>query len=190
MNAIFSAIFIASALILCIAGPNAFLPALLNGAKEAAITCLTLFCIYSLWMGLSHVASDAGINDAVARLLRPACYKFFRTRSALGAQYAAMNVTCNVLGLGGAATPFGVKAMKAFDGEGNIFGRNLLFIINATSVQIVPSTVIALRASYQSAAPADIFAPALLTTAICTGMAVILYFLSDKLCRSLSRRSS
>ena len=189
MNAIFTAIFIAAAVLICIAEPNAFLPALLGGAREAAITCLTLFCIYSLWMGLSRVAEDAGINGVIAKKMQPVCFKFFRTKSALGAQYAAMNVTCNALGLGGAATPYGVRAMKVFDGEGNFFGRNLLFILNATSVQIIPSTVIALRASFESASPADVFAPALITTVLCTGTAVILYFVCDKACRSLSRRS-
>lgn len=190
MNVIFTAIFITSALILCVADPNAFIPALLDGARDAATTCLTLFCIYAVWTGLSRVADDAGINGAIAKKMYPFCRKFFKTNSAEGGRYAAMNLTCNVLGLGGAATPFGIKAMKAFDGEGNTFGRNLLFILNAASVQIIPSTIIALRASYGSASPADVFAPAILTTLICTGTAVGLYFLYDKLCRSLSRHSS
>ena len=190
MNAIFTAVFIASAILLCFAGPNAFLPALLDGAEQAATTFLTLFCIYTVWMGLSRVAADSGINGAIAKKMQPLCFKVFRTKSAFGAQYAAMNITCNVLGLGGAATPFGIKAMKQFDDEGNLFGRNLLFILNATSVQIIPSTVIALRTSFSSASPADVFAPALITTAICTGTAVALYFFTDKICRSLSRRSS
>lgn len=189
MNAIFTAIFIASAILLCIAGPNEFLPALLDGARDAAVACLTLFCIYSLWMGLSRVADDAGINGAIANKLKPLCFKIFRTRDTSAAQYAAINVTCNILGLGGAATPYGIKAMQTLDAGGNIFGRNLLFILNATSVQIIPSTVIALRASFESLSPADVFAPAIVTTLICTGTAVILYFAADRVCRSLSRRS-
>lgn len=190
MNVIFTAIFIAAAAILCIADPNAFLPALLDGAKQTAETCLTLFCIYAVWMGLSRVAADAGIDRAIAGKMQPLCFKLFRTKNTLAAQYAAMNLTCNLLGVGGAATPYGIKAVRSMDGDGNIFGRNLMFLLNAASVQIIPSTVIALRAAYDSASPADIFAPAIITTAVCTGAAVALYFSADKICRSLFRRSS
>ena len=190
MNVIFTAIFVAAAAILCIADPNAFLPALLDGAKQAAVTCLTLFCIYAVWMGLSRVAAEAGIDRAVAGKMRPLCFKLFRTKNALATQYAAMNLACNLLGVGGAATHYGIKAIRALDGDGNIFGRNLVFLLNAASVQLIPSTVIALRASYGSASPTDIFVPAIITTAICTGTAVALYFLADRICRSLFRRSS
>lgn len=190
MNIIFTAIFLASAIVLCIVDADAFLPALLDGAGDAAVTALTLFCIYAVWMGLSRVAEDAGINQAIAKKAQPLCFKILKTRSREGARYAAMNITCNVIGLGGAATPFGIKAMRELDKEGNTFGNGLIFILNATSVQIVPSTVIALRASLGSAAPADIFVPAIITTLICTGSAVILYFMAEKIWHLSSRRSS
>ncbi len=183
MNAIFTAVFIASGLIMCATSPQSFISSLLSGADTAARTALTLFCVYSVWMGLSRVAEDAGINAFIAKKLQPLCTKFFKTKSVSGGQYAAMNVTCNLLGLGGAATPFGVKAIKRFDAEGNMYGRNMLFIINAASVQIIPSTVISMRAAYGSADPADVFLPALIATAVCTGGAVLAYALLSKLCR-------
>lgn len=175
---------ISSAIMLCFTGPDAFVPALLSGAREAASSCITLFCIYAVWMGLSRVSEDAGINRAIAKKMQPVCKKIFRAKGASGGEYAAMNLTCNILGLGGAATPYGVKACREFDAEGNLFGRNLVFILNAASVQIVPSTIISLRASYGSAAPADIFVPSVICTAACTGLAVALYLLYCKICRS------
>ncbi len=191
MNAIFTAIFVSSAIMLCITDANAFLPALLGGAEKALTSFAALCCIYMAWMGLSRVAEDAGITRAAAKKLQPLCGRLFRTKNQSGCEYAAMNLTCNMLGLGGAATPYGIKAMREFSGEGNIFGRNMMFILNAASVQIIPSTVIALRASYESSAPADIFLPALITTVVCTGAACALLFATDKLsCLLSSRRSS
>ena len=189
MNVIFTAVFLASAAVLCISSPDNFIPALLDGAQKSAAACLTLFGVYAVWMGLSRVAAEAGINGAIARKLRPFCFKLFRTKDEKGAQYAAMNITCNLLGLGGAATPFGIKAAGQFEAEGNKFAANMLFIVNATSVQLIPSTVISLRAAEGSASPADIFLPALITTAVCTGLAVTIYMLCGRSCQSSSLRS-
>lgn len=189
MNVIFAAVTLASAVILAFSDAEAFLPALIDGAEKTASTCLTLFCIYAVWMGLSKVSEDAGINSAIAKKARPLCFKIFRTRDEAAAEHAAMNITCNVIGLGGAATPYGIRAMREFDGRKNYYAKGLLFVLNATSVQIVPSTVIAIRAAAGSISPADIFGPALLTSLICTGGAVILYILSDKIWHLSSRRS-
>ena len=174
--------FIASAA-LCIIRPDSFLPALIEGAGRAVTSFASLFCVYALWMGLSKVCEDANITAWLANKLAPLTGRIFRTKNKSGAQYASMNVCCNMIGLGGAATPYGIKAMKEFDGDGNLYGRNLLFILNATSVQIFPATVIGLRAAGGSASAADIFLPALITTAICTGLAVALYILANKLWR-------
>lgn len=190
MNVIFTAVFLASAAVLCFAAPDKFLPALLNGARQAASSFVTLACIYAVWSGLSRVAEDAGISAAIAKRLRPACFKFFKTKSCRAADRASMNIACNMFGLGGAATPYGVAAAQAFDREGNLFGRNLLFILNACSVQIIPATTIALRAAAGGTSPADIFLPAVICTAVCTGTAVAAYFAANAACRSSSRRYS
>lgn len=166
---------------MCISSPADFLPAMLDGGLNAAKTCLTLFCIYAVWMGLSAVAEDCGITRRAARLLAPACTKFFRTDDEKAVENIAMNLSCNLLGIGGAATPFAVRAIERLESSGNTFAQNLLFIVNATSIQLLPTTVITLRAAAGSAAAYDIFAPSLLATIVSTGSAVILYFVIDKL---------
>lgn len=180
MNIIFCAVMIAGGAIMCAVSPDGFLTALLRGTEKAASSTLTLGCIYALWTGLTQVADDAGVNAAIAKGLSPICHRLFATKSAEGAHAAALNLSCNIFGLGGAATPFGLKASALFDGEGNVYGRNMLFILNACSVQLVPSTVIALRASAGSASPADVFLPALICTAVCTGAAAVSYALLSR----------
>lgn len=181
MNAIFTAVFLSSAIALCLCAPNSFLPTLLNGGMNAAKTGLTLFCIYAVWMGISAVAEDAGINKNIARFLQPACRKIFRCNEPSASLNIAMNLSCNLLGIGGAATPFAVKAVCELEKSGNTFAQNLLFIVNATSIQLIPTTVITLRAAAGSANAGDITLPSLLATAVSTGLAVTLYYIVNKL---------
>lgn len=175
MNAIFSYVFIISALLLAITAPDKFLPSLTSGAGNALKTAVTLFCVYAVWMGLSAVAEECGLTKKFSKAVKPAARRFFRTDDSKSCEYIAMNLSCNLLGIGGAATPFAVKAIERLDKTGNEYAQKLLFVINATSVQILPTTVIALRASAGSLNAADIFLPSLICTAISTGTAVLLF---------------
>lgn len=180
MNLIFTVIFVLSAAVMIINAPSDFLPALLDGGMNAAKTCLTLFCIYVVWMGLSAVAEDARLTEKAAKLLSKPCGKLFKTQSPAALENITMNISCNLLGIGGAATPYGVKAIDALEGEGNEYAQNLLFIINATSIQLIPTTVIALRAAAGSAAAHDIAVPSLIATAVSTLVGAALYILIKK----------
>lgn len=180
MNVIFTTIFVLSACVMLINSPADFLPALLDGGMNAAKCCLTLFCIYVVWMGLSAVAEDARLTQKAARLLKKPCGKLFKTDNPAAIENITMNVSCNLLGIGGAATPYGVKAIEALEKDGNEFAQNLLFIINATSIQLIPTTVIALRASAGSTAAHDITLPSLIATAVSTFIGAAAYILISK----------
>ncbi len=177
MNVIFTTILVLSAIVMLITSPADFLPATLDGGMNAAKTCLTLFCIYVVWMGLSAVAEDARITQKCAKFLSKPCGKLFKTKNPTAIENLTMNISCNLLGIGGAATPYGVKAIEALEKDGNEFAQNLLFIINATSIQLIPTTVIALRASAGSIAPHDIAVPSLIATAVSTVLGAALYVL-------------
>jgi spore maturation protein A len=181
MNAIFCTIFILSAIILCVTNANLFMSAMLAGAQNTISCVITLFCVYTVWMGISAVAEDSGLNRGVAKLIMPLTKKLFKTSDELAAENISLNLTCNLLGLGGAATPFGVKAIQRLEDGHNTFAQMLLFIINATSIQILPTTVIALRAAEGSVSPSDIILPSLLTTAVSTCLAAGSYILICKL---------
>ena len=164
MNAIFSAVFLIAAAIFLISDPNGFLPALLDGGQKAATLSLTLLAL-----------ADKLAN----RLARP-LGKLFRSsdREALG--YASQNIAANFLGLPGAPTPLGVKATQKFLAAKNGYAADMLFVLNATSLQLLPTTVIALRAAAGSAAPADIFLPTLLATAVSSVLGAALVRLTGK----------
>ena len=181
MNAIFTAVFISSMIALLICAPDSFLPALMDGGKNAVNMALTLFAIYAVWMGLSKLCERSGISRGMGRVLRPVARKIFKTDNEKATENLSMNISCNLLGLGGAATPYAVKAIGELEKEGNSFAQKLLFVINATSIQILPTTVIALRAGAGSAAAADIFLPSLICTAVSTLLACTLFILGNKL---------
>lgn len=166
---------------MCIFAPQDFLPATLSGVKGAAECAFTLLCIYIVWMGLSAVAEDCRLTEKASKLLTPVCKKVFRTQNKEAIKDISMNVSCNLLGIGGAATPYAVKAIGALEKDKNVFAQNLLFIINATSIQLIPATVIALRAQAGSAAAYDITLPSLLATCVSTFTGAFLYILYDRL---------
>ena len=181
MNVIFTAVFISSMIALLICAPNSFLPALMDGGRNAVSMAVTLFTIYAVWMGLSKLCEKSGISRGIARALRPVARKIFKTDSFIATENLSMNISCNLLGLGGAATPYAVKAIGELEKEGNSFAQKLLFVINATSIQILPTTVIALRAGAGSVAPSDIFLPSLICTAVSTLLACTLFVLGNKI---------
>ena len=181
MNAVFTIIIILSAAIITFTAPDRLLSGLLSGAENSLKTALTLFCIYAVWMGLSRLAEKSKLSEKAAKATLPLAKKVFKTNNLKAAEHIAMNLSCNLIGIGGAATPYAVKAIGELEKEGNSFAQKLLFVINATSIQLVPTTVITLRAAAGSISPSDIFLPSLICTFVSTATAVTLYILYTKL---------
>ena len=183
MNAVFTLIFIVSAITIAVNNPEAFISSVLGGAEKSLSVAVTMFCIYAVWMGLSAVAEKCGLSAGAAKVLKPLTKRLFKTENGGASEFIAMNLGCNLLGIGGAATPYAVKAIGELEKDDNQFAQKLLFIINATSVQIVPTTVIALRSAAGSAQAADIFIPSLICTGFSTLLAAGIYIIGCKLWR-------
>lgn len=145
--------------------------AALDAAGKATTFALGLVGILALWMGLMRVAEEAGVVRWIARLSAPVLRRLFpgipADHPAMGA--IVMNVAANVLGLGNAATPFGIRAMQELEGLNPSPGtatdeQAMLCALNTASVQLVPATVIALRAAAGSRNPGEIIGPTLLAS--------------------------
>lgn len=163
--------------------------AAMEGAASAVTLALSLAGSLCLWSGVSAVMERAGLTARLAKRMRPLLRHFFPTASAdetaLG--FLGANITANFLGLGNAATPMGiaaVKRMQTLSGGTTATDEMCLFIvINTASIQLFPTTVAALRASCGAAAPFDIL-PAVWLTSICS---VSTGILAAKLLRRLCR---
>jgi len=173
VNSIFAAVFLLSAAIFLVLDPDGFLPALLAGGQKAATLSISLLAIYCVWLGFFKVLEKSGISEKLARMFFPLSKRLFRSRDREAVTLAGCNLSANLLGLPGAPTPLGIKATEAFSAKGNTYGAAMLFVLNATSLQLLPTTVIALRAAAGSASAADILLPTLLSTALSTILGVL-----------------
>lgn len=151
--------------------------ATLDAAKDAVPLALGLVGVMALFMGLMKVAEAGGLLKIMARLLRPVMHRLFPEvppdHPAMGAM--VLNLSANMLGLGNAATPFGLRAMQYLQSlnrhKDTASDSMVLFLaINTASVTLLPTSVIALRASLGAADPAAVIVPTLMATA---GSAVV-----------------
>ena len=178
MNVLFGLIFLVCTFLLLCTSPDGFLSAMLDGAGKAATLCLSLVATYAVWMGLMKVWEDSGVARGVSRLLKPAARKLLKTNDEEALSAVCMNLSVNMLGISGAATPYGIKAANLLDKTENAeYSSAMLFVLNATSLQILPSSLVAVRVALHSNAPTDIILPTLFSTLFSTVLGVLLVML-------------
>jgi spore maturation protein SpmA/spore maturation protein SpmB len=153
---------------------------MIDAAKGSVTLALGLVGVMALFLGLMKVAEAGGLLAIIARLLRPILVRLFPDvpagHPAMGA--IVMNLSANAMGLANAATPFGIRAMQELDRlnpyKGTATNAMALFLaINTSSVTLLPTGVIALRASLGSADPAGIL-PTTLFATLCSTTAALL----------------
>nr|WP_207721011.1 nucleoside recognition domain-containing protein [Clostridium gasigenes] len=132
------------------------------------------------WCGVMKVAEKSGLTKKLSKFLRPVLKLIFKDAAkdekALGA--IVMNITANMLGLGNAATPFGIKAMQEMDKlnkdkEKASNDMALFLVLNAACIQLVPTTIISIRAATGSTNPGIILLPAIVASTIAAVVGVI-----------------
>ncbi len=146
---------------------------IVDSAKTAVTLAIGLIGIMALWLGVMKIADQAGLTAALARALRPITTRLFpdvpADHPAMGAM--VMNISANILGLANAATPLGLKAMEELKKLSKKAGTATdamctFLVINTSNVQIIPATVIAIRASAGSSNPTEILGPVIVATAV------------------------
>lgn len=157
--------------------------AMIDSAAGAVELALGLVGVMTLFLGLMKVAEEGGLLVIIARLIRPLMVKLFpevpASHPAMGAMI--LNLSANALGLGNAATPFGIRAMQELESinrhPGTASNAMVLFLaINTSSVTLLPTGVIALRAAAGSADPAGILPTTLFATFCATAAAILAAF--------------
>ena len=164
--------------------------ATISGAGEAVRLILSIGGTLCLWNGLMEVMQRAGLAQKLARLLSPVISLLFGTyaKDPQAKAAIAQNMSANLLGLGSAATPSGLRAAKRLkelsDRQGKPpHGAFLLMVINTASLQLLPTTVAAVRAGLGSAAPFDILPAVWLSSAVsvCVAMCAARLFRGEPL---------
>lgn len=161
--------------------------ATINSSKEAVMLCITMLGIMAMWTGVMQVAKKCGLVAAFTRALRPVIRFLYPDipKDHIVNEHIAANMIANILGLGWAATPMGLMAMKELrelnrNSEVASYDMCTLLIINISSLQLIPVNIIAYRSQYGSANPAEILAAGLLATICSTAVGVIFSVLARK----------
>ena len=160
--------------------------AALTSCKDAVTLCISLCGTICLWSGIMNVAGKSGIVSGFSRLLSKPLSLLFPDISRKGSamQYIILNFISNLLGLGNASTPLGIKAMQELKEEQKAKKNAtrsmiMLVVLNTASVQLFPSTVI--RASYASESPADILPCVWVVSALSLTLSVLSVFVFEKI---------
>lgn len=150
---------------------------------EAVSLLLTLMAAMTLWSGLMEVMSECGDVQRIGKLFRRIAGPLF-PGLADDACWSAMcmNISANMMGLGNAATPAGIEAVKRLAGQGKpgLRAIAMLLVINNCGLQLLPTTVLSLRQAAGSSDPAAIWLPTLLTSAAATTVGVGMMHLIQK----------
>ena len=166
--------------------------AALDSSKEAVTLCITMIGVMSFWVGLMEIATKAGIIQSATKKISPVIHFFFPNipRGHKANQHIATNFIANILGLGWAATPAGLKAMEALGereedrrkGKAPGVARKkgiasnemcTFLILNISSLQLIPINIIAYRSQYGSVNPAGIVGAGIVATTIGTLVAAL-----------------
>lgn len=176
MNTVFAIMILVSLVMLVVVSPESAFSIMISGASNALTLAFTLIAIYAIWLSILSLMEGIGLNKALNKLFKPITKRLFKGESDLALEYITLNFSANLLGMGGAATPLGIKAMECMqDGSEKATDNMILFmVINSTSIQLIPATIIGLRSAAGSNAPSDIILPSLLATVISTVTGVIL----------------
>ena len=134
----------------------------INGAGNAVTLIIGMTGMMCAWTGLLKIADAGGVTAAIAKILGPAVHRLFPSckKNSPAVKAMCMNITANLLGLGNAATPLGLAAMKELKkrnpGETADNDMVMFVVINAASIQLIPTFTATLRAQAGSATPFDI----------------------------------
>ncbi|MGN0455073.1 MAG: nucleoside recognition domain-containing protein [Ruminococcus sp.] len=153
----------------------------LNSAQDAISLLITMAGILCLWSGIMEIAERCGFTNLISKILSPVLSKLFKGLSVKSKAYKdiCMNISANMLGLGNAATPFGLSAMRELDAlnHGSSYASNemvLFVVMNTASIQIIPAMIGTLRQSYGSQTPFDIMPCVWISSASALAVALIL----------------
>lgn len=174
MNVVWPALIIFAFVSSIITGNVAALSqAVIQGGQDAVSLLLKLTAMLCLWGGIMEIAKQSGVTKALSRFMYPVMKLIFPRikNESYALEAISMNVTANVLGLGNAATPLGLEAMKrlqSINGDTSVASDEMVVfvVMNTAAMHIVPTTVATLRGQYGSANPMEIM-PASILTSFC-----------------------
>lgn len=176
MNYIFNLVFILSMSIMLFVSPSSCISSLLTASEKAVNLCISLISIYAIWLAILEIVDKSGLSKIIAKILKPIIKLLFGNQNDETSEVLAINLSANMLGMGNASTPSGIKAMTLLDdgsGKPNK-AMIMLVVINSMSLQLIPTTLIGMRVAYGSTNPSDIIFPIIITSIVSTILGIVM----------------
>ena len=167
---------------------DATVNAIFEGAQTAVSVMISFAGAMCFWTGIMKIAETSGVSEKINKMLSPVVKKLFPDSSEKAREYATLNITANLLGMGNAATPMGILAAQEVDKENptpDKPSRNMCMSValKTTACQLIPYAIIALRAGAQSQSPASIIVPVWFASGVGVACAVLSVSLIHKIKR-------
>ncbi len=157
-----------------------------KGAAAGTDLAITIAGSLCLWSGIGNLMARTGMMDFLTSLLRPVLHRLFPSakNDPILARELSGNICANILGLGNAATPMGIRAAKRLNRDGTATDELCrLIVLNTASIQLIPANVAAVRTGLGCAAPYDIL-PAVWLTSVCSaGLGITVAWLLGRICK-------
>ena len=191
MSKIWLFMMISSLFVLLLSNPAQTVMLMMGASANGIQMCIEFLGIYAIWLGILNILDDTQLSHKLSKLLRKPIRWIFGKTDEETEKNICLNVSSNILGLGSAATPFGIKAMQGMD-KGSEYATKsmiMLVVINSTGIQVLPTTVIGLRALAGSVSPSCIIWPTIVSTFLPTilGIVLVKMFYNSSKIRTMKR---
>lgn len=152
--------------------------AVFEGASTSVATLISFAGAMCFWTGIMKIAEKSGISAIICKIISPIVNRLFPSCGKTAKQHISMNMTANLLGMGNAATPMGMLAAQELDRENKIphipsDAMCMLVVLNTTSFQLMPTTILALRSAAGSQNPMSVIAPIWFASAVAVTVGVL-----------------
>lgn len=195
MNKVWIILLVMSIASLIFIDPSSILLGLTSASNKAVTLSFELCAIYAVWMGIFSILEQTGISKFLTKLLSPIIDLIYGKNklSKESKQYVSMNMSANLLGMNGAATPLGIKAIESMNKDNlnktAITGSMImLIVINCSSIQLLPTTIMSMMSMAGSVNPSAIVIPSLLTGLLSTIIAIILVKIANGISSKIEKR--
>ena len=194
MNKIWIFLIVSSLVALCFASPASVLLGISSAGHKAVKLSLELLAIYAVWTGIFNILHQTKLSKWIEKILSPIITLIFgkNTLSAESKKYVSMNMSANILGMNGAATPLGIKAIESMN-KNNTSGKAtypmiMLIVLCCTSLQLFPSSIVGLMTSAGSKNATSIIVPSLVAGLISTIIGVAFVKLFNFVDRTITKK--
>ncbi len=195
MNKVWLILLSLSIIALMFVDPSGVLAGLTSASNRAVKLSFELCAIYAIWIGIFSILEQTGLSKKFSKLLSPLVNLIFgkKNLSDETRQYVSMNISANMLGMGGAATPLGIKAIESMNKDNPdkttvTYPMTMLIVICCTVLQFLPTSIMGLMSSAGSKNPASIVFPSILASILSTTIGIILVKVTHLISQRRKRR--